>query len=166
MVKLQEMERKFLIKEPSKKLLDWFEYVDTIKIDQYYILIEDNKEMRVRREIHKDDIQYLMTIKEGKGSIRQEVQFNISKAMYEYQREKAIGYVGKERMKYGIYGDLVADIDFFNGFIMVEVEFDNGWEYMEFDKEILEDLSKTRKVKEVTCNPEYYNSYIATHKGG
>ena len=61
---MQEMERKFLIKEPSDKLLDWFEYVDTIKIDQYYILIEDDKEMRIRKETHKDDIQYLMTVKD------------------------------------------------------------------------------------------------------
>lgn len=163
---MQEMERKFLIKQPSDSLLDWFEYVDTIEINQYYILIEDDKEMRVRKEAHKDDTQYLMTVKEGKGSIRQEIQFNISKAMYEYQREKAIGYVGKERMKYGIRDNLVADIDFFDDFIMVEVEFDNGWEYMEFDKEILKDLSLTEDIKEVTCNPEYYNSYIATYKGG
>jgi len=163
---MQELERKFLL-QPSEYLIDWKKYMKrnnfARKIEQYYILVEDNKELRIRKSTKRDDVWYEMTIKEGGSPDRQEITFQIDEAMYNYQKEKAVGYIEKLRIEFKILDDLIAEVDFFDSFIMAEIEFKNGYRYMELDKDIFVELNLAKSVEEVTCNHDYRNVNLATH---
>ena len=80
-----EIERKFLLKG---KLSDYdFEYTAIDRIEQCYVMLEDNKELRVRMIRHMnsgqfDEVRYVMTAKAGEGLIRTEVEVEISKKEY------------------------------------------------------------------------------------
>lgn len=158
-----ELERKFLLKEPTKKLFEIYENnpEKVSPIDQYYILLEDNKEMRVRKRNLNGTACYSLTVKDGAGGMRTEVSFNITKAMYEYQKEKAIGYIHKDRLTCELDYGLIAEIDFFDDFIMAEVEFKSGYQYMEFEQSEFIEKGLTNCVCEVTTDNFYKNRNLA-----
>lgn len=158
-----ELERKFLLEEPTEKLFQIYEdnKEKVTPIEQYYILLEGNKEMRVRKKEKENDTIYTLTVKDGSGGMRDEITFHISKAMFEYQKEKAIGFIRKNRLYCKLEHGLTAEIDFFDGFILAEVEFITGYQYMEFEESTFKEFGLATKVREVTTNPEYKNKCLA-----
>jgi len=161
---MQELERKFLFIEPTDYLLQLKEYSTKTKhIEQYYILLEKYKEMRVRKTEEGLDTKYELSVKEGNGGMREEIKFTIGEAMYNHMKQKAIGFIEKDRLLFGLDYGLVAEIDFFDDFIITEVEFNNGCQFMEFDEFNFKKLGLTNKFKEVTNDYRYKNSYLATN---
>lgn len=158
-----ELERKFLIEEPTDKLFQIFkDNKDKVNpIEQYYILLEGNKELRIRKREKENDTVYTLTVKDGSGGMRDEITFNISEAMFNYQKEKAVSCINKDRLCCKLEHGLIAEIDFFEDFIMAEVEFRNGYQYMEFEEYTFVELGLATKVREVTTDPKYKNKNIA-----
>ncbi|MFW6026079.1 MAG: hypothetical protein ACOCRX_07030 [Candidatus Woesearchaeota archaeon] len=164
---MEELERKFLFKEPTNYLMQLKRRSpNKVKhIEQYFILIENYREMRVRKTTENNIIKYELIIKEGSGGMREEITFSISSSMYNYMKEKSIGYIEKDRLLFELDYGLVAEIDFFNNFIMAEIEFDNGYQYMEFDEFKFKELGLTIDFEEVTNNSDFYNKNIAIEGG-
>lgn len=93
--------------------------------------------------------------------MRDELTFDISENMYNYQKEKSVGFIHKERLMCKLEYGLTAEIDFFENFIMAEVEFKSGYQYMEFEEETFIELGLTEKVREVTTDSNYKNKCLA-----
>ncbi|MFW6282160.1 MAG: CYTH domain-containing protein [bacterium] len=159
-----ELERKFLVTEPTDKLLNLFNKrnKEITPIEQYYILLEGNKEMRIRKRTRNKDVVYTLTVKSGSGGMRDEITFNISESMYKYQKEKAIGYIFKERLEFDLPYGLKAEIDLFDDFIMIEVEFRSGHQYMEFEESVFKEIGLAENIREVTTDSKYKNKNLAT----
>lgn len=158
-----ELERKFLIEEPTDKLFKIREEnkEKVTPIYQYYILLEGNKEMRVRKRNTNGDSEYTLTVKDGSGGMRDEISFHISEDMFNYQKEKAVGCINKDRLYCKLEHGLTTEIDFFENFIIAEVEFKSGYQYMEFEEYTFIELGLATKIREVTTDPKYKNKNIA-----
>ena len=152
-----EIERKFLLKG---KLSDYnFEYTSIERIEQCYVMLEDNKELRVRmiRFMNSgqfDEVRYVMTAKAGEGLIRTEVEVEISKKEYvalkRYSNDRNIAkkrYTTKDHLMIDVFEDK-------NIPSIVEVEFPNE-----------DDANKFTPPdwfgEEVTNNINYSNKMLA-----
>ena len=124
----REIERKFLIKEAPGNLEDYTSY----EIDQGYLIITDDSELRIRRK----GSDYFQTIKTGEGLSRGEKEIKITaeqfKALWPLTEGRRV-----EKVRYEIdYKSLLIELDIYAGkldkLITAEVEFKSDSESNKF----------------------------------
>lgn len=130
-----EYERKFLV-----SVLPSYYLNNAVKmyIEQTYLAITTNSELRIRLIDYDDKIEYTQTYKENSGSGRKEVEYNIIKEMYDVLLKNSNGRpLFKDRYSFSIDGYHV-DLDqyYYNSeygnLVVVEVEFNNEEEMNNF----------------------------------
>lgn len=133
-----EIERKYLLEIDAQQLI-----ADQVivaqseqRIEQTYIAMDEDQELRVRRiqDVHTGEYSYTHTFKNGVGLAREEVEYEITQTIYE-QVFHAFGFVPltKNRIT-ATWNDLTVEIDIYDQvhFVVVEVEFDSMQEADEF----------------------------------
>ena len=124
-----EIERKYLLTVDPRQLVEAgvIQFIQEERIEQTYIAMDENQELRVRRlvNISNGEVSYTHTFKNGVGLAREEVEYSISQTIYE-QVMQAFGYVPltKNRITAKFEG-ITVEIDIYDQvqFTVVEVEF-------------------------------------------
>jgi len=143
---MKEIERKWLIESFDHSLVDDIKY-----ITQHYI--QDG--VRARKILEKDCVYYVLTIKKGKGLIRDEFETNLTQQQYTELIQMSEKSLTKTR--YIIpYDNLKIEIDKIDGydFILAEVEFKCETSAKMFNPPVWFGT-------EVTGNPIYINQNLA-----
>jgi len=114
-----ELEKKYLLEDPPEDLYK----SHSTPIEQVYVIVTEKEELRVRNKGSK----FLLTLKKGSGTARQEVEINIFEEQYKLFAQQVVGEViHKKRLEYPVQG-LTAEIDVYEdhleGLAVVEVEF-------------------------------------------
>jgi adenylate cyclase len=82
-----EIERKFLLDRFPEELIEQgsLEFLSRHRIEQTYLVIVEDEELRVRRLVHQGTgvATYTMTYKKGHGKVREEHEHHISEWMYQ-----------------------------------------------------------------------------------
>lgn len=82
-----EIERKFLLPGIPSVLIEegTIQVQSEQRIEQTYLAIDENQEIRVRRivDLATDKVSYTHTFKLGNGLSREEIEYSISKGIYE-----------------------------------------------------------------------------------
>jgi adenylate cyclase len=118
----KEIERKFLPREiPSPA-----DGADSVEIHQGYLAIEEDVEVRVRR-IGADQV---LTVKGGRGEIREEVEIALDMEQFGALWPLTAGRrLAKRRFVFGLGGGLEVELDVFTGelegLLIAEVEFES-----------------------------------------
>ncbi|MFC6332897.1 CYTH domain-containing protein [Paenibacillus septentrionalis] len=124
-----EIERKYLLKVSPQQLIEegTISLKSEQRIEQTYIAMDTDQELRVRRiqDLATGEYEYTHTFKNGVGLAREEVEYSITKVIYD-QVVEAFGYIPltKNRLT-AAYGEMIVEIDIYDqvDFIVVEVEF-------------------------------------------
>ena len=117
-----EIERKFVVDVLPEGMLA---SAKSRRIRQGYLVCQTAREIRIR----DDAGQYFMTVKQGTGLKRQELEIGIDKRQFDALWPLTEGHrVEKERYHLSLSG-VILEIDVFAGglapLVMAEVEFDN-----------------------------------------
>ncbi len=154
---MKEIERKYLL---NRSILEFLDKTSTShkKITQFYIKATANKSLRFR----KYGSQYYKCIKYGTGGIREEIEEEISRKVYQNNLKKRIGRsIKKIRYLFKLdsyeYSVDVYKKQLENLFIM-EVEFESIAAYKNF---VLPSPLKRYVEKEVTDDEAYKNKNLA-----
>lgn len=161
---MQELERKFLIKNRKEKdIIREHLVLDTDRrINQFYILIFKYLEVRVRKIIKRvNQEEYKIALKYGVGGERKEWELKISEWLYNLLNLFRGNNIEKIRYdldlkERGSIRDCIVDVFINNNLrslMVVEVEFNDIESYREY--EFLKDVGE-----EVTENPKYKNKYL------
>ncbi|MEC0092980.1 CYTH domain-containing protein [Paenibacillus macquariensis] len=127
-----EIERKFLLPEMpvlSAEEEGKLQFRTEHRIEQTYLAMDSNQELRVRRIIDLDtnEMTFTHTFKKGNGLSREEIEYSISEEIYDQivQAFDAIPLT-KNRIT-AVWEDTVIEIDYYDQveLIVVEVEFDS-----------------------------------------
>lgn len=124
-----EIERKYLLEIPYQQLAEQGSIIvqSEHRIEQTYIAMDEDQELRVRRikDVETGAYQYTHTFKNGVGLAREEVEYSITQTIYE-QLMEACGFVPltKNRIT-AICDTYTVEIDIYDqvNFVVVEVEF-------------------------------------------
>lgn len=124
-----EIERKYLLEVPYQHLVDQgiIAVQSEQRIEQTYIALDEDQELRVRRikDLATGAYEYTHTFKNGVGLAREEVEYSITQVIYD-QLIAACGYVPltKNRIT-ATWNNTTVEIDVYDqvNFIVVEVEF-------------------------------------------
>ena len=151
-MKTYEIEKRFLIEEIPHHI----KIQEVTKIEQYYFCQHEAKTIRVRRKNQK----FIMTLKKGKGLIRNEAEFEIDKPTFERIAELCgdAKIVKKRNIVY--LDNLKVEIDVFEGryegLIIAEIEFKTKEDAENF-------MPPVWFGKEITDDMTYTNAYLALH---
>ncbi len=127
-----EIERKFLLNRFPQEEIDQGQWtlVSIKRIDQTYLAIDNNDEFRVRKIVEQHAVNhyesYTHTFKRGTGLVREEVELQISREIYE-QLLSSSNRLPLEKVRTTIQSNKVmAEIDQYIQFPFrtVEVEFE------------------------------------------
>jgi len=124
-----EIERKYMLNANMAELQEsgTLKVVREQRIEQTYLAIDEDQELRVRRltDVASGEVEYTHTFKRGNGLIREEVEYSISAEIYE-QLIRSCGAVPltKNRMTAEFNGRKV-EIDVYDQLqlTVLEVEF-------------------------------------------
>nr|WP_306812746.1 CYTH domain-containing protein [Paenibacillus soyae] len=124
-----EIERKFLLEHYPESLIETGELAvkSEQRIEQTYLAMDDNEELRIRRieDLATGDVSYTHTFKRGNGLVREEVEYAISESIYS-QVAAAFGFtpLTKNRVTADWYGRTI-EIDIYDQvqLTVLEVEF-------------------------------------------
>ena len=82
-----EIERKFLLAEPTAALIQQgvIQVHAEQRIEQTYLALDQNEEIRVRRivDLASGQVEYTHTFKRGNGLTREEIEYSISAGIYQ-----------------------------------------------------------------------------------
>jgi adenylate cyclase len=126
-----EIERKFLLPEFPTAFIEGndLRVLSEHRIEQTYLAIDENQELRVRRivDIASGEVSFTHTFKLGNGLSREEIEYSISNSIYE-QVVNAFGFVPltKNRVTAEWNGRII-EIDTYDQIELsvLEVEFDS-----------------------------------------
>jgi uridine kinase len=146
-----ERERKFLV---DTSLLPNLSAYDSNRIEQYYISVEGDKEIRIRRI----GSEYFITHKRGTGAEREETEWGISAEDFQGLRAAAkLPYVTKTRYIIPYNGNTV-ELDVYSGgltgLVAAEVEFQSRSEMDAF-------MPPDWMATEVTNDEQFKNRNLA-----
>lgn len=134
-----EIERKFLLKEYPEQLIQdgKLKVISEQVIDQTYLAIHEDQELRVRQIVdkHSGDVMYTHTFKKGHGLVREEVEYSISDGIYE-QIISAFDLIPLIKTRTTAqWENIRLEIDQYHqiDFIVLEVEFQSEKEATEFN---------------------------------
>ncbi|MNI23204.1 CYTH domain protein [compost metagenome] len=153
-----EIERKFLLNEYPEQLIKdgKLKVISEQMIDQTYIAMDEDQELRVRKIVDKlsEDVTYTHTFKKGNGLVREEVEYSISGGIYE-QIISAFNYIPLMKTRTTAQWEgITVEIDQYHqiDFIVLEVEFESEKEAAEFDTPYWfgEDISSNRQFSNKT----------------
>ncbi|HEY1355167.1 MAG TPA: CYTH domain-containing protein [Solirubrobacterales bacterium] len=118
-----EIERKFLLDEAPP----WSEGSESIQIEQGYLAIDGETEVRVRRA----DREALLTVKGGHGEVRDEVEIQLDEGQFEALWRLTEGRrLRKAKHLIPLDGGLEVELDVFEdslgGLLVAEIEFADG----------------------------------------
>lgn len=126
-----EIERKFLLPEFPSPLVEEakLKVLSEQRIEQTYLAIDENQELRVRRIVDLDsgEVTYTHTFKLGNGLLREEIEYSISESIYG-QVIKAFGFVPLTKNRITAeWNGRVIEIDTYDQIELsvLEVEFDS-----------------------------------------
>lgn len=126
-----EIERKFLLPEFPNALVEdaKLKVLFEQRIEQTYLAIDENQELRVRRivDLASGDVTYTHTFKLGNGMLREEIEYSISESIYG-QVINAFGFVPLTKNRITAEWDgRVIEIDTYDQIELsvLEVEFDS-----------------------------------------
>lgn len=126
-----EIERKFLLPEFPNALVEdaKLKVLSEQRIEQTYLAIDENQELRVRRivDLANGDVTYTHTFKLGNGMLREEIEYSISESIYG-QVINAFGFVPLTKNRITAEWDgRVIEIDTYDQIKLsvLEVEFDS-----------------------------------------
>ena len=125
-----EIERKFLTPEAPA----WLEKCESSRIEQGYLALTDEVEVRLRRRGE----DHLLTVKRGRGEVREEVEIELQRTQFEQLWPLTEGRrLTKTRYLVPLGDDLVAEVDVYagelEGLIVTEVEFESERGSGDFD---------------------------------
>ncbi|MFW5973018.1 MAG: CYTH domain-containing protein [Bacteroidota bacterium] len=150
----QEIERKFIVRH----LPAGCSACPSVEMRQGYVVIDDARALSVR--IRQEDSAYRLTIKQGRGRIRTEVETPIQEGQFQVlwpltgacNLEKTRFYVEEKgkRLEVDVYGGLLSPLK------MLEVEFDSIEEASEF-------MPPEWASEEVTEDPRFLNQNLARY---
>lgn len=157
----REIERKYIVIDAAQvdEALKNKEvnFLKVIEINQSYLGLKDKEELRVRMATSRDKHRFFLTYKVGSGLVREEVEVEISSAMYYELTDGITNKTLTKKRKQLSYGDLVISLDFYDAelgnLIIAEVEFED-------EKQADEFIPPSWFVKEVTNDSEYKNSSL------
>ncbi len=149
---LLEIERRFLVKE----LPDNLDIYPNNNIVQGYLSTKEGTSIRLRKEGDK----YYQTIKKGTGKVREEIEIEISKPMYDILWNETKGRrIRKTRYEIP-YNEHIIQLDIYDGklkgLLTVEVEFGTIDECDDF-------IPPEWFGTELTDIKEFTNKSLATH---
>src|SRR4051794_28414759 len=82
-----EIERKFLLPEISESLVEEgkLQFRSEHRIEQTYIALDTDQEIRVRRiiDLETNEMTFTHTFKKGNGLAREEIEYSISEGIYD-----------------------------------------------------------------------------------
>ncbi|WP_419871567.1 CYTH domain-containing protein [Candidatus Pristimantibacillus sp. PTI5] len=126
-----EIERKFLLPEFPSALVQEakLKVLSEQRIEQTYLAIDENQELRVRRivDLASGEVTYTHTFKLGNGLLREEIEYSISESIYG-QVIKAFGFVPLTKNRITAeWNGRVIEIDTYDQIALsvLEVEFDS-----------------------------------------
>ncbi|NIK70659.1 MULTISPECIES: CYTH domain-containing protein [unclassified Paenibacillus] len=124
-----EIERKFLLAVPYEQLEGRIQVRSEQRIEQTYLALEADQELRVRRitDVDNGEITYTHTFKKGFGIKREEVEYEINEGLYE-QVVKAFGAVALTKNRITAeWNGIGIEIDIYDQIqlTVLEVEFDS-----------------------------------------
>ncbi|MFD2114867.1 CYTH domain-containing protein [Paenibacillus yanchengensis] len=126
-----EIERKYLLQQSLDELLqnNQIKIISEVIIEQTYLAIDEHQEIRVRKitSLGEQTTSYTQTFKKGNGLVREEVEYEISDAIYE-QLVKPFGYIPLTKKRITAHAlDKTVEIDVYDQLQMtvLEVEFDS-----------------------------------------
>ncbi|CAN5737237.1 hypothetical protein BH09VER1_BH09VER1_40050 [soil metagenome] len=150
--KPREIERKFLV----KRMPAGYERLRSILIEQGYIVQDNNREVRLRRSGRA----YFLTVKDGKGLSRLEVETSISERQFDtlwpLTEERRVSKTRYILPYEGLRIEIDRYLDDLHPLCVAEVEFASTAASKKFDKPGF-------FGKEVTGLIEYSNAYLAGH---
>ncbi|BBH22287.1 adenylate cyclase [Paenibacillus baekrokdamisoli] len=126
-----EIERKFLLLEYPTRLISEGELkiLSEKKIDQTYLAMDENQELRVRRlqDLESDEVEYTHTFKMGNGLSREEIEYAISECIYEQITNAFRAVPLTKKRVTAEWGDIIVEIDCYDqiDMLVLEVEFDS-----------------------------------------
>jgi len=146
-----EIERKFVVDVLPEGMLA---SAKSRRIRQGYLVCQTAREIRIR----DDAGQYFMTVKQGAGLKRQELEIGIDKRQFDALWPLTEGHrIEKERYQLSLSG-VMLEIDVFAGglapLVMAEVEFDNEAASSAFTVPAF-------CTREVTYEADYKNACLA-----
>ncbi len=154
---MKEIERKYLL---NRSILEYLDKTSTShkKITQFYIKATANKSLRFR----KYGSQYYKCIKYGTGGIREEIEEEISRKVYQNNLKKRIGRSIKKIRYLFILDSYEYSVDVYKKSLtdlyVMEVEFESIAAYKNF---VLPSTLKRYVEKEVTDDEAYKNKNLA-----
>ncbi|MCQ4086425.1 CYTH domain-containing protein [Saccharibacillus sp. JS10] len=126
-----EIERKFLLDRTPDELIaeGIFNRHLQQRIDQTYLALDEQQEVRVRRLVDTDTgkVEYTHTFKQGNGMSREEIEYSITESIYE-QLFNASGAVPLTKTRTtGEWNGLTVELDHYDqlNLTVAEVEFDS-----------------------------------------
>ncbi|PWV99526.1 CYTH domain-containing protein [Paenibacillus cellulosilyticus] len=126
-----EIESKFLLENDPKQLIEdgVITFVSEQRIEQTYLAIDEQQEVRVRRlvDLTSNEVHYTHTFKSGNGLIREEIEYEITASIYEQLMSgRKLIPLTKNRIT-AKWDDRVVEIDIYDQIQLsvVEVEFDS-----------------------------------------
>lgn len=126
-----EIERKFLLDRTPDELIAQgaFNRLSQHRIDQTYLALDEQQEVRVRRLVDEDtgEVEYTHTFKQGNGMSREEIEYSITESIYE-QLFRASGAVPLTKTRTtGEWNGLTVELDRYDqlNLTVAEVEFDS-----------------------------------------
>jgi CYTH domain-containing protein len=147
-----EIERKFLVSRLPEPLKPH----KSVSIRQGYITVGEAQEIRLR---HKED-RYFLTVKEGKGLTRKEVEVELNAPQFARLWPLTQGKRLEKVRHRLVIGDSVLEVDVFrddlDGLNLVEVEFASTTAAKDF-------RPPEWFGKEVTLDERYKNKYLALY---
>lgn len=150
----QEIERRFALDAPPPE--EWLAGQPCTDIRQGYVLVENGNELRVRDKGGR----FLMTRKSGHGLIREEVEEEVSQAVFDLVWPLTQGRRVEKRRHHVRQGELQLEVDQYfgalDGFWSLEVEFDSAEQAHAFQPPDFVGL-------EVTQDKRFNNAQLALH---
>ncbi|MFF2093450.1 CYTH domain-containing protein [Paenibacillus sp. NPDC058174] len=124
-----EIERKFLLAQPLDAIADKLVKRSEQRIEQTYLALDANQELRVRRitDLATGEVTFTHTFKKGNGLAREEIEYSISEGIYA-QVIQAFGAVPLTKNRITAeWNGIVVEIDIYNQIqlTVAEVEFDS-----------------------------------------
>jgi len=154
-----EIERKYLLEQDIDQLIEQgvIKLQSKHRIEQTYIAMDENQELRVRRlvDLDNNEVTYTHTFKNGIGLAREEIEYSITATIYD-QIMNAFGYVPltKDRIT-AQFEEGIVEIDIYDQvqFNVVEVEFQSLEEANQY-------IPPAWFGEEISFNKKYSNKAI------
>jgi CYTH domain-containing protein len=153
----KEIERKFVVTRNLEEVLgkEKLETLDCSEIEQFYVEISEEREVRFRKRVTGKEKMFYKTIKSSGGLVREEIETEIVEEEYERNLEKRVG--NKILKRRYVMGRL--EIDVYSGkndFFVVEIEFGD-----EEEANLFTLPEKFCPVTEATSDKRWKNKNIA-----